>query len=82
MKSSFKPKTNHFNWQEGKLGKPFRLTAIQKGKGEKWISGVLKSDWYYVFKYEDENLFALHEDYNGKIFEKLNHNETIKLLCS
>lgn len=74
-----KPKTNHFNWQEGKLGKPFRLSSITKGKGEKWIGGVLKHDWYYTFKYKDGNFFTLHEDYNGKIIEKLNHEKTIKL---
>ena len=82
MKSNFKPNVTHFNWQEGKLGKPFRLSAIHKGKGEKWINGILKNDWYYIFKYKDGNIFALHEDYNGKIFEKLNHEETIDLLCN
>lgn len=82
MKLSSKPQINHFNWQTGKLGKPFRLTAIQKGTDEKWIGNVLKSDWYYIFKYEDGSLFSLHEDLNGKIFEKLNHKETNNLLCN
>lgn len=75
-----KPQTNHFNLQEGKLGKPFRLTAIVKGNGEKWIGRELKSDWYYVFKYEDGNLFALHEDFNGKVIEKLNESKVDALL--
>lgn len=76
-----KPKTNHFNWQEGKLGKPFRLSAIHKGKHEKWIGRVLKNDWYYIFKYKEGGLFSLHEDITGKIDKKLNHQETIDLLC-
>lgn len=75
-----KPQTNHFNWQTGKLGKLFRLSAIHKGNGEKWINGIIKYDWYYIFKYKDGEMFTLHEDYNGKIFEKLKHKETIKLL--
>lgn len=80
MKSNFKPKTNHFNWQEGKLGKPFRLSAIHKGKKEQWVNGVLKYDWYYIFKYKDGNMFSLHENLSGDIDLKLNDKETINLL--
>lgn len=80
MKSSFKPKTNHFNWQVGKLGNPFRLSAIHKGNKEKWVDGVLKSDWYYIFKYKEGGLFALHENILGSIDKKLTNEEIIKLL--
>ena len=69
---------NHFNKQIGKLGKPFRLSGVMRGTNEKWVNGVLKHDWYYTFKYDDGNFFALHLDFNDKIIEKLNHNETLK----
>ena len=73
---------NTFEIQEGKRGQPFRQISVQKGLGEKWVSGVLKFDWYYVFKYiENGNMFALHTDFNDKIIEKLNHQETLDKLC-
>lgn len=78
-----KPITNSFQIQVGKLGRPFRLSATIKGKHEKWISGVLKYDWYHVFRYEDTGeFFSLHEDFGGKIIEKLNHKKTINLLIN
>lgn len=77
-----KPNVTHFNWQEGKLGKPFRLSSIHRGKYEKWINGTLKNDWYYIFKYKDNNMFTLHEGISGKIDKKLTHQETIDLLCN
>jgi hypothetical protein len=82
MKSSSKPQINHFNYQVGKLGKPFRLTSIHRGLKEQWVNGILKNDWYYIFKYEDGSLFSLHENLMGNIDNKLTHDETIKLLCS
>ncbi|WP_372938104.1 hypothetical protein [Seonamhaeicola sp.] len=73
--------TTHFDEQVGKLGRPFRMVFAQRGKHKKWINRVLKYDWYYVFKYyDDKSLFALHEDYNGRIFEKLNDKEVKKIL--
>lgn len=76
-----KPQLNTFEPQQGKLGRSFRLTATVKGKQSKWINRVEKSDWFHVFKYlDDGNLFALHEDFTGKIFEKLDHKEVEKLL--
>ena len=78
-----KPKLNTFEVQEGKLGKPFRLTCTHKGKESKWLSGVEKYDWYYIFKYIDNGTnFALYEDVYGKIVKKLNYKEVDELLCS
>jgi len=73
-------KVNTFDYQEGKLGKPFKLSAIKKGKEEKWLSGEFRSDWYYVFKYDDGNFFAMHEGLSGAFLSKLTHLETISLL--
>ena len=75
-----KPDTTHWELQQGKLGKPFTYTSTIKGKEEEWIGRDLKSDWYYVFKYEDGSLFALHEDINGNIDKKLNETELKEIL--
>lgn len=75
-----KPSPTHWNVQQGKLGKPFRYTSTLKGNSEKWIDRELKSDWYYIYKYEDGSMFALHEDFNGKVIEQLDHKKVCKLL--
>ena len=75
-----KPDTTHWNLQKGKKGLFFRYTTTIKGKEEEWIGGELKSDWYYVFKYEDNTMFGLHEDINGKIDKKLNETELKEIL--
>ena len=72
-----KPQINHFNWQKGKLGKPFRLSSVERGAQEKWVNGELKSDWIYVFKYKDNTFFALHYDITGKIVKKINHKDLL-----
>jgi hypothetical protein len=82
-KSNFnmKPRYNTFETQCGKRGRDFRLICIQKGKQERWINKVLKYDWYYVFKYFDDNsFFSMHEDFNDNLIEKLNHEQTLKIL--
>ena len=77
-----KPQTNHFNPQVGKLKREFRLSCIKKGQKQKWINGVLKNDWIYVFKYLDNNsFFGIEEFLNGDI-KKLNHKEVQEILCS
>ena len=73
-------KVNTFDYQEGKLGKPFKLSSIKKGKESKWLNGDFRSDWYYIFKYDDGNLFAVHEGFGGEFIAKLMHQETIDLM--
>ena len=45
---------NTLDLQEGKLGRAFRISSLQRGKQEKYINGALKNDWYYIFKYLDD----------------------------
>lgn len=52
-------------------GRPYRLSAIKKGNVEKWVGGVLHSNWYYCFKYLDDNtFFTLSVDPFGNIVGK------------
>lgn len=52
-------------------GRLYRLSAITKGSIEKLVNGVLCSNWYYKFKYLDDNTyFTLSVDLNGQIVSK------------
>ena len=74
---------NTLDPQEGKLGRAFRISSLQRGKQEKYINGAFRNDWYYVFKYlDDGSFFTLHTELNEKVIEKLNHKETLDLLCT
>lgn len=53
-------------------GRPYRLSAITRGSVEKWVSGALCSNWYYKFKYLDDNsYFTLSVDSYGNIIKKI-----------
>ncbi len=43
------PDLTHFNIQTGKLGRPFRLFALEKATNKE-----NNNDWIYWFKYLDE----------------------------
>lgn len=52
-------------------GRPYRLSGIKNGEIEKWVSGELRKDTYYTFKYLDDNTyFVLHVDPYGNILSK------------
>ena len=52
-------------------GRLYRLSGITKGHVEKWAGGVLCSNWYYCFKYLDDNTyFTLSVDPFGNIVAK------------
>lgn len=52
-------------------GRPYRLSEIKKGTTEKWVGGVLKCNWYYKFKYLDDNTyFTLSVDQKNNIISK------------
>lgn len=61
------PDLTHFRPQEGKLGRPFRLSGISK-----WTRKESNNDWIYSFKYLDEKggFFELKIYADGKV-EKL-----------
>lgn len=63
------PKLNTLEVQEGKLGRPFRNTAVSKVPNtDKFINRELKSHWLHIFKYIDNgSCFAIELDYNGNI---------------
>ncbi len=65
-----KIQVNHFNKQQGSLGLPFRLSAITRGD-----EGQYKSEWFYIFKYDDGKLFALNIGVNGEFIKKLDDTE-------
>jgi len=70
------PQLNTFEIQEGKIGRPFRNTAIAKVPNtEKWIDRELKSHWLHIFKYLDGSCFALEIDYYGKIVKVIKNYE-------
>tara|TARA_R110000787_G_scaffold13633_2_gene42685 strand:+ start:3282 stop:3533 length:252 start_codon:yes stop_codon:yes gene_type:complete len=73
-------KVNTFDYQEGKLGKPFKLSSIKKGEESKWLNGDFRSDWYYIFKYDDGTFFGIHEGLSGGVISKLMHQESIDLM--
>jgi hypothetical protein len=63
------PKINTLEIQEGKLGKPFRFSGLEKNlqKPSKWINGVEKWHWIYTFKYLDgSGFFSIEIDYYDK----------------
>lgn len=56
--------------QEGKLGRPFRLSQIGKKTNQsKWINRVEKFEWIAEFKYLDEQggTFKIEIDFYDKI---------------
>jgi hypothetical protein len=54
-------------------GRQYRLSEVKKGNVEKWVNGVLCSNWYYKFKYLDDNTyFILSVDPYGEIVKKEN----------
>ena len=57
-------KLNTLDWQQGKNGK-FRLVEVRKGAVETWINRVLCFDWFYTFKYENNEKFEVHFDEKG-----------------
>lgn len=68
---------NTFDKQEGKLGRPFRLSSVGKNlqKPCKWINRTEKYYWIYIFKYLDDigGLFSVEIDYFDKIIEVKKH---------
>ena len=62
-----------FEWQEGILGKPFRLLGTRKNgqMPEKYINGSYKSHWIYTFFYEDSSYFEIEIDYDDNFYRKL-----------
>jgi phage terminase small subunit len=68
------PKLNTLKHQQGKLGRPFRASGIEKilSKPPKWINGVEKYCWKYTFKYLDEKggFFQIDIDWDGKLIDK------------
>lgn len=78
MKSSSNiPNLNTFDIQEGKIGRPFKNTAIERVPNtDKWINHVLKSHWLHIFKYlDDGSNFAIEIDYNGNIVKVIKNYE-------
>lgn len=71
---------NHFETQVGKLGKPFKLSAVVKGKESEWIKNELCCDWYYIFKYDQGGFFGMHKDIYGITVKKLNNDEVLNLI--
>lgn len=64
--------TDPFIIQEGKRGKKFRLSSIEKGTNTKWFKNTQKTDWIYTFKYvEDGNIFKIRTGFNDEFIEKL-----------
>ena len=63
---------NTFDIQEGKLGKRFRQSSLTRN-GQlppKWINGLEKYHWIYLFKYVDEDkYFEVEVDYYDKIIK-------------
>lgn len=75
--SSSTPKLNTFEIQEGKIGRPFKNTAVSRvSNTDKWVDRELKSHWLHIFKYlDDESNFALEIDYYGKIVKVIKNYE-------
>lgn len=71
------PKLNTLEVQEGKLGRPFRNTAIIKlGETSKYFNRVEKWHWLHVFKYiDDGSNFAIEVDYNNKLVKVIKQYE-------
>jgi len=62
-----------FEWQEGSLGKKFRLSGTRKNLQiqEKYINGTFKWHWIYTFFYEDLSYFEIEIGYDDKFIRKL-----------
>ena len=61
---------NPYETQEGKLGRPFRLSQIGKKTNQsKWINRVEKFEWIAEFKYLDDQggTFKIEIDFYDKI---------------
>lgn len=71
------PRLNTFDIQEGKIGRAFKNTSIQRVPNtDKWIDRELKSHWLHIFKYlDDGSNFALEIDYYGKIVKVIKNYE-------
>lgn len=71
------PNLNTLEVQEGKLGRPFRNTAVSKVPDtDKWINSELKSHWLHIFKYlDDGSNFAIEIDHCGTIIKVIKNYE-------
>jgi len=60
--------------QEGKLGRPFRASGVQKITtiAPKWVNRVEKYAWRHTFRYLDEKggFFEIDLDWDGKLIDK------------
>lgn len=72
-----KPLLNTFDIQEGKIGRPFKNTAVQiVPNTEKWVNKEKSSHWLHIFKYlDDDSCFALELDCYGKIVKVIKNYE-------
>ena len=72
-----KPLLNTFKVQEGKIGRPFKNTAVERVPNTtKWIGRVEKSHWLHIFKYEDNgSYFAIELDYYDEIVKVIKNYE-------
>jgi hypothetical protein len=43
------------------------MIEVYIGDEEQWVSGTLRHDWHYKFKYENGETFVLHFDTTGKL---------------
>lgn len=71
------PKLNTFDIQEGKIGRAFKNTAVERVHNTtKWIDREEKSHWLHIFKYlDDGSCFALELDYYNKIIKVIKQYE-------
>lgn len=71
------PRLNTFDIQEGKIGRPFKNTAIERVPNtSKWINREEKSHWLHIFKYlDDGSNFAIEIDHYGKIIKVIKNYE-------
>jgi len=62
--------------QEGKLGRPFRASGVQKITtiAPKWVGRVEKWCWRHTFRYLDEKggFFEIDLDHENKLIDKRN----------
>lgn len=70
-----------FQEQSLKSKRPFRLSGSMKGKQNTWIDRNYRNDWYYIFKYLDDNtFFAVHIGFEDEYIEVINHQGCLKLM--
>lgn len=57
--------------QTSPQGHEFKLSSIRKDltKPEKWVNGVVKWHWIYLFYYSDGKGFEVELDYNDKFVQ-------------